>query len=398
MNKIKKVLSLLIAAAMMMAFAACGENNVDSASTSTQPSESQLLGAEDQSSVADNSENIADTGSVQTLYDPNFSIELLDDGIKKVTDGDGRELILVPKSLGEVPSEYSNSIVIRTPVENAVFLSATQVCTFRTVDDAEIIGGIGGVTDDMNGWSDIPAIAQGLKAGDILNVGGSFTDPDYELIQSLEPDVVFVYGGAFGQQDIMTKLEELGINYAVDNEYLETNYLTRMEWMRFLLTFFDADSQAETVMQNVQTNVEKAKQDIEGQDKPTVAIFCVYYGVVYATDGSSWVGSMVADMGADNVFEGVEVINISYEAAYEYISQADIIIYSDSTVGTESIAEAFPQITECRAYENGRVYQYADSFWNGIDQSNIIACDMAAVFYPDVFESRELSYFAHLEK
>lgn len=408
MKSLKKTLSLLTAAAMLAAsLTACGGNEENVPTTESQTTLMADV-TENNSDISDPMEadvteaDPAETGEIKTLYSPNFSIELMGNGVKKVTDGDGRELILVPRSLDEIPAEYSDSIVIRTPAENAVFLSATQVCTFRTVDSPEIISGIGGVAGSADEWRDIPAVAAGIESGDIINVGGDgMTDPDYELIQALEPDVVFVYSGEYGQQSQMSKLTELGINYAVDNEYLESDYLARMEWMRFLLTFFDADDEADAAMANVQANIDEAKAKIEGLDKPVAAIFNIWDGTVFPTDDSSWVGSMAADMGAVNAFSGLPSGAVTYEAAYECISNADIIIYSAAsgyTSGMEGIADAFPQITECKAYENNRIYQYTDIFWHGIDQSDIMACNFAAAFYLEVFDDNEFSYLIHIEK
>ena len=152
----KKILALLIGAALLVcSLAACGGKPDVSSSESS--AESTV------SSEAEESSQAEDLGEISTLYNPNFKIEKLADGIKRVTDGDGRELILVPKSLGKIPDEYANSTVITTPVKNAVLLSSTQVCTFRTVNDAAILDSIGAVEGDADSWSDIPGIAERIS-------------------------------------------------------------------------------------------------------------------------------------------------------------------------------------------------------------------------------------------
>lgn len=345
----------------------------------------------------------AETGVVETLYSPNFKIERLSDGIKRVTDGDGRELILVPKSLGGIPAEYADSVVISTPVENAVFLSSTQVCTFRTANDPAILDGIGGVSGSADSWSDIPGIAERMERGQIADVtgDGGMGEPDYEKIQALEPDVVFVYTGEYGQQTTIAKLEELGINYAVDNEYLEPSYLARMEWMRFLLTFFNADGAADEIMTNVRTAVDAAKEKTAGHEKPVIAIFSLYNGSVSITRDDGWTGSMIADMGGVNAFAGIADSTLTLEAAYDRILGADVVVYSSTPTycdGLPAILDQFPQLTECKAYENGRLYQHSASYWHGIDQTDVMACDMAAVLYPEAFADRTLTYYIKLEK
>ena len=393
---------IIIAAALLCSLTSCGNTPAPSDTAVTaQTTVSAAETSAETTAESTSQENV--TSDISTLYNPNFKIEALEDGIRKVTDGDGRELVLVPKSLGRIPVEYADSIVITTPVENAVLLSSTQVCTFRTVDDASLLDSIGGVDGNADTWSDIPQIAERITSGQIADVSGGtgMGEPDYEKIQALNPDIVFVYTGEYGQQAAIAKLDELNINYAVDNEYLETSYLARMEWMRFILTFFNADDAADKAMSSVQSGIQEVKSKIDGMDKPVIAVFSVYNGSVSATSDSGWAGSMIADMGGTNAFSGVDTSAMTMEAAYDIISTADIIVYASTPsycTGLAGIKDVFPQITECEAYENDRVYQYADCFWHGIDQTDIMACDMAAVIYPDVFADRELTYFVKLSQ
>ena len=392
----RKLLALLMSCVLAAtAFSGCTQNTQNQSNSDT-PIETETTTSEESKS------NESSAAFVENLYDPNFSIELLEDGIKKVIDGEGRELILVPKEMEEVPAEYTDSIVIRTPVENAVFLSSTQVCTFRAVDDSAIIEAIAGVSGGVDEWAGIPAIKEGLENGSIVDIGGaSMGEPDYELIQSLNPDIVFLYTGSNPQTNQIAKFEELGINYAVDNEYMESNYLARMEWMRFILTFFNADEQVNEVMNNAQKVVDEVKSKIEGLEKPKVAVFSVSDGAVYGTSDNSWVGTMLSDMGGINAFSGMPEGTLTMEAAFECIQDADVIIYTSTPAycnGMEGVMEAFPQLSECKAYENDRVYQYGESFWIGIDQSEIMAADLAAAIYPDTFADRTLTYYVKLEK
>ena len=269
------------------------------------------------------------------------------------------------------------------------------------MDDEAIISAIAGVSGGADEWADIPAIQKGMESGDIVDVGGGMGEPDYELIQSMNPEIVFVYTGSSPQTNQIAKFEELGINYAVDNEYMESNYLARMEWMRFVLIFFNADDEVDAVMKTAQENVDAAKEKIEGLEEPEVAIFSVSDGTVYATSDDSWVGSMIEDMGGVNAFSGLPDGAVTLEAAYEAVQDSDVIIYTSTPsycTGMADIQEAFPQITDCEAYANDRVYQYGSTFWHGIDQSDIMASDLAAVLYPDQFADRDLTYFLKVNK
>ena len=399
----RNVLALLLAAVMVLGlFAGCGNEKpaettaaaTEAAAVTEAPTEAAAEAATEAPTEA------AEPQMVETLYNPAFSIEKLGNGIKKVIDGDKRELILVPRELEEVPAEYADSIVIRTPVERAVFMSDTQVCSFRDADQAVIdsIAGISGTKENFVGFT---ALEKAFDDGKVVSVGGGMGDPDYELLQSLDPDIVFVYTGEYGQSSIIEKLNELGINYAVDNEYLEGNYMARMEWNRFLLTFFNADDAVDAQMQEAQKTIDTVKKAIEGLEQPKVAIFSVYDGQVNGTSDTSWLGTMLKDMGGVNAFADVPAGPLTMEAAFEAVQDADVIIYSSTPMwcaGMPAVLENFPLLTDCEAYESGRVYQYADSFWVSIDQSHVMAEDLASIIYPDAGLDAELSYFVKLEK
>lgn len=397
-----KMLALLLAAVMVLGLlAGCGAEKP--AETTAAPTVAATTGAVTEAATEATTEAPAEDAQsqlVETLYNPAFSIEKLENGIKKVIDGDKRELILVPKTLEEVPEEYKDSVVIRTPVERAVFMSDTQVCSFRDVDQT-IIDSIAGTSGTKENFVGFTGLQKAFDEGKIVSVGGGMGDPDYELLQSLDPDIVFVYSGEFGQSTIMDKLNELGINYAVDNEYMETDYMARMEWCRFLLTFFDADEAVNAKMQEAQKTIDTVKKAIEGLEKPKVAIFSVYDGQVNGTKNDSWLGTMLADMGGVNAFADVPAGPLTLEAAYDVVQDADVIIYSSTPTycaGMPAVLENFPLLADCEAYNNGRVYQYSNSFWVSIDQTHIMAKDLASMIYPDAVENDSLSYFVKLEK
>jgi iron complex transport system substrate-binding protein len=380
----KKLLAMLMGSALLItSFTACSENDSKKAESSSESGQS-----------------VSDT-ALSVDYSKAFKIEALEDGIKKVTDGDSRELILVPKSLGSIPDKYKDSTVITTPVENAVFLSSTQACMLRAAGSKDIWDSVGAVSGDASSFTGLDEVVSGLDSGKIINIGGVTGEPDYEQIQALNPDVVFLYTGEYGQNDAAAKLSELGINYAVDNEYLESDCLSRMEWMKFVLTFFNADEAAADYMNNAQKTFNDIKSKLDGVEGKKVALFNVYDGSAYGTSDSTWVGNLLKETGCINVFADITDYTISMETLFDKVQDADVIIYTITPSmcdGLKGIEAAFPQITECKAYTNDCVYQYTDNFWTGIDQTDVMAEDLASIVNPDIFGDRTLSYYVKTKK
>lgn len=395
-----KLLALILSAAMLTtALAGCGNGNGGN-SSSTNESSQESTSSQTESSSEESSMSTEENG-VNIKYSDAFSIEVLENGIKKVKDGENRELILIPKEIEEVPAEYAESIVIRTPVEKAVFLSSTQVCSLRPLNNDAIYDRVAGVSGEADRWSEIPGIQNRMNEGKIKNVGGDMGDPDFELIASLEPDVVFVYTGPYQQPNVIENLQSLGINYAVDNEYTETNYLGRMEWAKFVLTFFNEDKAAADMMSNVNETIENMKKNIEGLEMPKVIFASEYNGNINVCGSDSWLSSMIKDAGGNNVFAELPAdgLSLSLEDFIAKANDADVIVYTSTPTwmpNMEVLLSKIPQLEDCKAVKEGRIWQYDDSFWMGIDKSEVMAEDMAAIFYPEKYEGRELTFFTKI--
>ncbi|MBQ7718950.1 MAG: ABC transporter substrate-binding protein [Clostridia bacterium] len=331
-------------------------------------------------------------------FTANFKIEQLGDGIKRVIDGEGRELILVPKANGEVPAEYSDKIVIRTPVERAVMLSTTQVCCLRAAGDETIWDSLAAVSADAYSFSNIPEVVSRMESGKINIVSGDMGDPDYEQLTALNPDLVFVYTGPYPQTGVIEKLTELGISYAVDNEYIETTALARMEWLKFVLTFFEKDQAAADYVDRVKKSFAETEKIIAEAEAPSIAMGYIWDGTVIATDGAGWLAGLVErakgsylqkDLSSDALYISVEDFLVS-------ASQADIILYTSTPSfmpGKASLYEMAPLMADTPAAQNNKLYEYTDAFWMSVDQPDVLFADIAQLLHPELFEGRTMTYF-----
>ena len=327
-----------------------------------------------------------------------FKIEQLEKGIKRVTDGENRELILVPKTLDTIPDEYAGKTVIKTPVERAVFLSTTQVCCLRSAGSEEIWDRIAAVNADSYSFSNIPQVIERMNSGKIINIGGEMGNPDYEQLTALDPDIVFVYTGSYPQTDIITKLEELGINYAVNNEYMELTALARMEWLKFTLTFFNEDKAAADYVAAIKADIEETITKTSEAAAPKILMAYIYDGTVIAVDGQGWLAKIVAEVNGDYLLKGLgrDSLYISVEDFLVYAEQADIILYTSTPSfmpGKTALYDMAPLLKDTPAAQNNRLYEYTDAFWMSVDQPQLLYEDMAQVLHPELYENRTMTYF-----
>ncbi|MGG7162455.1 ABC transporter substrate-binding protein [Clostridium ihumii] len=314
-------------------------------------------------------------------YTKAFSVKYLKGGIKKVVDGDKRTLIIVPEGK-EVPEEFKNEIVIKTPAKNVLLGSTTQACLLRAIGELDSVKA---VTTEAKNWS-IDEIKTGLENGNIEFVGKG-DSPDFEKISVLKPDLAVVYSGPAGQQKLMEKLDELKINYVVDNEYLEENPYGRMEWSKLMSAFYDKEEEAEKQFDKAIKNVEAASKKIEGKEKPKVVWATISKGKVYVPKSDSYVAKMIEMAGGEYTLkdDGVGSGTISIEELYAKANEADIFVYSSSTNYSptlKSVVEKAPILEKLQLVKDKKVWCFAPDYFQSIDKSDELIIDLMEMFHP----------------
>ncbi len=329
------------------------------------------------------------------LYTKSFSVQYLKGGLKKVVDGDKRTFILVPDGK-TVPEEYKNEVAIKTPIKNVLTASTTQACLLRPINE---LLSISGVTTAADQWQ-IEEVKKNIESGKIAFVGNSKA-PDYEKISSLKPEIVFVYSGPAGQQAMMEKLDELKINYAVDNEYLEESPFGRVEWMKFLAAFYDKEEEAEKYFNKAIETVKKETEKIANMDKPKVAWGFISKGEVYVPKSGSYVAEMIKMAGGEYIFDDLGVGNgkISIEEFYAKSKDADIFIYSSTSQWNptlKSIIEQAPTLEKLDAVKNKNVWCFHPDYWQSTDKVDELIIDLVNILHNQK-ENKEIKHYIKYE-
>ncbi|GAA0122733.1 MAG: ABC transporter substrate-binding protein [Clostridium argentinense] len=325
------------------------------------------------------------------LYTKSFSVKYLKGGLKKVVDGDKRTFILVPEGK-DVPEEYKNEMVVKTPIKNVLTASTTQACLLRPIDE---LSSIIGVTTDADQWQ-IEEVKKNIESGKTTFVGKG-SAPDYEKISSLKPEIVFVYSGPAGQQAMMEKLDELKINYAVDNEYLEESPFGRVEWMKFLAAFYDKEEAAEKYFNKAIETVKEEAKKIENKDKPKISWGFISKGEVYVPKSGSYVAEMIKIAGGEYIFDDLGTGNgkISIEEFYAKSKDADILIYSSTSQWSptlKSVLDQAPTLEKINPVKNNNVWCFHPDYWQSTDKVDELIIDLINIFHNQK-DNKEIKHY-----
>lgn len=335
-----------------------------------------------------------------------FDITYLDNGVKLLTDGEGSEKLLVPKET-EIPEGYDDAMVIRTPVENVVYCSTTDVGMLKELGDESLYDTIAAVTTPVEYWT-IQEVIDRLNSGEIAYIAQSETEAaNIEEIATLNPDLVVIYAGELAAQ-MEPQLDELNIPYVTECLGSEESDEALMEWMKFYAALYNEDELADSIYEENLAKMDElmtAAQDVPEDEKPLVAYGMLFDGTVYTVGRDSRMAQTIERSGGIYALdlEGSGDVQISLEEFVDKARDADILIYSslvdytpDKVSLTEDADYGDPLLAEFRAYQNDEVFGYASDYYMSSAAVYEKFQDWIAMLHPELMEGYELKHFVRL--
>lgn len=330
-------------------------------------------------------------------YATTFNIELLENGCRLVTDGEDQQFLLIPQGI-QAPVGYENTTKINTPVANVVLLSSTYGSLLRPFDVFDSIIGVNTIAEN---WY-VDEIIEGMGSGAIKYIGGGseMQAPNYEEIQTLNPDLIFMYVAFADDYTAYETLTGLGLNVVVVNDFNEEHYLGKVETMKLLATFYDKDEAADTYFSNIENNINATAAIVANiTEKPDVLWGMVFYGTAYIPGNASHVAVMVNNVSGNYLFsdlEGPASSAISIEEVYARGLNADVFIYSSSPPYINSIAEVLvgaPILSDLEQVEQGQVWAFQPWYYQILDKTDEVFADLAAIVHPELFPNHTVQHY-----
>ena len=170
------------------------------------------------------SDNVSADNRKEILkYAKGFEIEYID-SIRHITIHDpwqGAKSIeykfaLVNKG-DDIKNLNKNWTVIKTPVSRVVCLSTTHIAFIDIFNETNTIIGVSGSKYVNN-----QIVREGIENKEVFDVGFD-NSLNFELIVSLDPDLVITYGVGSQVASYNQKLNDLGIKTIIIAEYLENH-------------------------------------------------------------------------------------------------------------------------------------------------------------------------------
>jgi len=211
-------------------------------------------------------------------------------------------------------------------------------------------------------YSDYPdKLLRARNEGRIKEVGG-YTDPNFELIVSERPDVVFLDGGTGEHVTMADKLRKAGVNCVVLYEAVDTNSLLKNLWI--CASALGSPEKGNSYIKDVKEAINNICRvpDLTGR---TVFVSLGVSETPYTAGSGTYVTSMIESLGAVNVFSDSESwFMVDKEAVYDRQPDIIIIIYDAEEIKTQrqyrSLLNNLNDVWKrTPAFMNGDVYVFS---------------------------------------
>lgn len=316
-------------------------------------------------------------------------------------NGETKEVFLARN--GETPPEGFQGEVIPLPLKRIVCMSSSYVAFLDALDHSDLICGISGAK-----FITTPTVVARIAEGHIADVGYD-NSINYELLVSLKPDVIFVYGLQGENSAITTKLNELGLRVVYIGDYIENSPLGKAEWITVFGEFLDCRAEAEARFDTIRSQYEAIQHLASTVEKrPRVMLNAPWRDSWFVPGDQNYMVRLISDAGGEYACAGEDSDQsrpISTETAYLKALHSDIWLNPSSFNSLNDLLSANPRFREIPLVKKGQVYNNnarttpsgGSDFWeSGAVNPHLVLRDMIRIFHPELLPGHELYYFHRL--
>lgn len=340
-------------------------------------------------------------------------LKMSGDTLRTVNEWEGKNpvtetFILVPRDSVKILAANPNAIPV--PVKSCVCMSTSFLAYL------DILGQDGGVKA-LSGTQFVynDHIRKLIKEGEILDIGAE-TSPNYELIMSLKPDVVFAYGISGNDNTYIDKLRHLGLRVIPLNDYLERTPLAKLEYIKMFGTLTGTRAAADSIFAAREASYLKIKNEcaksLADKHMPATRVLLnmPFKGVWYIPGGKNYTSNLIKDAGGDILGSDPDATTssqVSFETIYSFASRADIWLHPNSVSTLAALAADNQMYKNIPAFEDGAVFNNTkrstpgggSDFWEtGAVEPQEILQDLIQILHPDLAQpGRTLKYYIQLK-
>lgn len=302
---------------------------------------------------------------------------------------------------GEAAPEDFTGQVLNGNAGRIVCMSSTHIAMLDAIGETGRVVGVSGIDYISN--PDIQARRDSV--GDVGYEGNI----NYELLLSLDPDLVLLYG-VNGASSMEGKLKELNIPFMYVGDYLEESPLGKAEWLVALSEVVEKRAEGEKVFSEIPVRYNALRKKVADNvlDAPSVMLNAPYGDNWFMPSTESYAVRLIADAGGDYIYKkntGNASVPIDMEEAYLLASEADMWLNVGMVNTLDELRAACPKFTDTRCFRNGYVYNNNartnaaggnDYYESAVVNPDLVLRDLVKIFHPELV-AEDFVYYKQLK-
>lgn len=297
----------------------------------------------------------------------------------------------------KVPDGFSGQ-VIKGDARRIVCMSSSYIAMLGALGKVNRVVGVSGLEYVSNRYVN--------EHRDVIKDVGP--EMNYEVLLTLKPDVVLLYGIGDAQTTITGKLRELNIPYMYMGEYLEESPLGKAEWMVVLSEITGCREEGMRLFTEVAGSYNRTRKQVAGVSYRPRVMFNVPWNDAWIVPSSqSYMARLVADAGGDYVCRKSEtnaLVTIGMETAYGLMKETDYWLNVGMCTTLAELCAMNPKFAEAKAVRKGNVYNNnlrttaggGNDFWeSAVVKPDVVLRDLIRIFHPEL-DKGALYYYRHL--
>jgi len=300
-----------------------------------------------------------------------------------------------------LPGGVDSSAVIFVPLKKIICMSTTHLAMISALGEEQTIAGVSGTNFIYS-----PAIIKNVEKGLVVDVGYE-ANLNKELILKISPDLIMIYGIGSESSGYLGKIKELVIKVIINADYLETDPLSRAEWIKLFGALYCKENLADSLYKSEVDEYTRLKSFIvqKTTNKPKVLLGLPFKDTWYISPGNSFISKLINDAGGDYLWMDTESsvsMPFGLENVYLRGLKADYWLNIGSVSSRNEISNVDPRLNDLPCFKNDNLFNNnkrisvngGNDYWeSGSLYPHLLLKDIATILHPELFSDHELIFY-----
>jgi iron complex transport system substrate-binding protein len=314
---------------------------------------------------------------------------------------DVSQIYCLVKRGSELPAGLDSGEVIFVPLKKIICMSTTHLAMISAIGEGKSIVGVSGTNFIYS-----PELNKNVERGFIVDVGYE-ANLNKELILKISPDLIMIYGIGSESAGYMGKIKELGSKIIINADYLETDPLSRAEWIKLFGALYCKESLADSIYKSEVAEYDKLKSYIDQNttNKPKVLLGLPFKDTWYISPGNSFIGRLISDAGGDYLWMNTNSsMSMPYgiESVYLQGMKADFWLNIGNVTSKNEISNVDQRLDDLPCFKKDDLFNNnkrvtvngGNDFWeSGSLYPHLLLKDIATILHPEIFSEHELTFY-----